>query len=103
MEEASHYFGKTEQIFSEIETWDFFSQVTALRFYKDHSDAHSGENEKNRLLLVVCAMFAEVLMPSCCWTAVGVSKFTSAGGWKGAITLFLLTRNQEEKILIAFR
>lgn len=103
MEEASHYFGKTEQIFSEIETRDFFSRVTALRFYKDHSDAHSGENEKNRLLLVVCAMFAEVLMPSCCWTAVGVSKFTSAGGWKGAITLFLLTRNQEEKILIAFR
>lgn len=102
MEEASHYFGKTEQIFSEIETWDFFSRVTALRFYKNHSDAHSGENEKNRLLLVVCAMFAEVLMPSCCWTAVGVSKFTSAGGWKGAITLFLLTSRHPVQSQIGF-
>lgn len=94
---------KQSRFFLRLKHGTFFSRVTALRFYKDHSDAHSGENENNRLLLVVCAMFAEVLMPSCCWTAVGVSKFTSAGGWKGAITLFLLTRNQEEKILIAFR
>lgn len=70
MEEASHYCGKTEQIFSEIETWDFFSRVTALCFFKDHSDAHSGENEKNRLLLVVCAMFA--VLKSLCLHVVGL-------------------------------